>query len=212
MARYTDSVCKLCRREGMKLFLKGERCSGPKCALERRQYPPGAHAKAETFRQRTSDYGQQLREKQRARRYYGVLERQFRRYFDLALRTRGQTGVNLLIILERRLDNVVYRLGLADSRPQARQLVSHGHLEVNGHKVNIPSALVKVGDEIRVRESSKQSPYFQSCKEMLEHRSVVPEWLSLDVENLSGRVVSLPTREQIDVPVAEQLIVEYYSR
>lgn len=212
MARYTDSVCKLCRREGMKLYLKGERCSGPKCAVERRQYPPGAHAKAETFRQRSSDYGQQLREKQRARRYYGVLERQFRRYFDMALRLRGQTGVNLLVILERRLDNVVYRMGLADSRPQARQLVAHGHFDVNGQKTNIPSALVKVGDEIRVRETSRQSPYFQACKEMLEHRPVVPEWLSLDVENLSGRVVSLPTREQIDAPVAEQLIVEYYSR
>jgi len=211
MARYTDSVCKQCRREGMKLFLKGERCMGPKCAVERRQYAPGAHAKAETFRQRTSDYGQQLREKQRARRYYGVLERQFRRYFDLALRTRGQTGVNLLIILERRLDNIVYRLGLADSRPQARQLVTHGHFDLNGQKTNIPSALVKVGDEIRVHESKRQNAYFQSVKEILEHRSV-PEWLSLDVESMSGRVVSLPTREQIDAPVTEQLIVEYYSR
>jgi small subunit ribosomal protein S4 len=211
MARYTDSVCKLCRREGMKLFLKGERCLGPKCAVERRQYPPGAHAKAETFRQRTSDYGQQLREKQRARRFYGVMERQFRRYFGMARRTHGQTGVNLLIILERRLDNIVYRLGLADSRAQARQLVTHGHFDLNGRKTDIPSALVKVGDEIRVRESSRPSPYFQSVKEILEHRSV-PEWLSLDVEAMSGRVVSFPTREQIDAPVTEQLIVEYYSR
>jgi small subunit ribosomal protein S4 len=212
MARYIDPVCKLCRREGMKLFLKGERCMGPKCSVERRQYPPGMHAKAETFRQRTSDYGQQLREKQRARRYYGVFERQFRRYFEMATRTRGQTGVNLLVILERRLDNVVYRMGLAESRPQARQLVSHGHIDVNGRKTNIPSALVKIGDEIRVRESSRQSPYFQAVREILEHRSVVPEWLSFDVESMSGRVVSFPTREQIDAPVTEQLIVEYYSR
>ena len=212
MARYTDPVCRLCRREGMKLFLKGERCYSPKCSYEKRTYPPGMHGKKGTFKRKVSDFSLQLREKQKARRVYGVQERQFRRYFRTALRVKGMTGITLLQILERRLDNVVYRMGLADSRPQARQLVSHGHFDLNGHKTNIPSALVKVGDEIRVRESSKQSPYFQSCKEMLEHRSVVPEWLSLDVENLSGRVVSFPTREQIDAPVTEQLIVEYYSR
>ncbi len=211
MGRYTDSVCKQCRREGMKLFLKGERCLGPKCAVERRTYAPGAHGKAGQFRQKTSDYGNQLREKQRARRIYGVLERQFRRYYELALRTRGQTGANLLVILERRFDNIVYRLGFADSRAQARQLVNHGHFMVNGHRLNVASALVKAGDVIEVHESSKQNGYFRGIREVLEHRSV-PEWLNLNVAELHATVVALPTREQIEVPLTEQLIVEFYSR
>ena len=211
MARHTGPVCKLCRREGMKLFLKGERCLSPKCAMERRPYAPGMHGRQVRFRRQESDYGQQLREKQRARRIYGVLERQFRRYYRLAERTRGQTGANLLSILERRLDNVVYRLGIADSRAQARQLVSHGHFELKGRKTNIPSALVDVGDEIRVRESSRKNGYFRDLIEILEHRTV-PEWLSLNAADMSGTVVARPTREQIAAPLAEQLIVEYYSR
>lgn len=211
MARYTGSVCKLCRREGMKLFLKGERCSSSKCALERRSYAPGMHGRQAQYRRRVSDYGRQLRAKQRVRRIYGVLERQFRRYFEMARRTRGRTGAELLCILERRLDNVVYRLGLGDSRAQARQLVSHGHFEVNGRKLNIPSALVKAGDEVQVRGSSRDNGHFLGLAEILEHRSV-PEWLSLNASEMSGTVVSLPKREQIDVPADEQLIVAYYSR
>ncbi len=211
MARYTDSVCKLCRREGMKLFLKGERCMSPKCAFERRAYAPGVHGKQAQFRQRTSDYGLQLREKQRARRIYGVLERQFRRYYDIAVRGRGQTGANLLSILESRFDNVVYRLGMADSRAQARHLIQHSHFMVNGRRLNIPSALIKAGDVITVREASKQNGYFRGLTEVLEDRSV-PEWLNLNPAELSGTVVAIPTREQIDVPLSEQLIVEFYSR
>lgn len=211
MARYNGAVCKLCRREGMKLFLKGERCLSPKCAMERRAYPPGMHGRQSTFRRRESDYGHQLREKQRARRIYGVLERQFRRYFKLAERTRGQTGANLLTILERRLDNVVYRLGFADSRAQARQLVNHGHFDLNGRKTNIPSALVSMSDEIQVREISRRNSYFRGLAEVLEHRSV-PEWLSLNAPEMSGGVEALPSRAQIEVPLQEQLIVEFYSR
>ncbi len=211
MARYTGSVCKLCRREGMKLFLKGERCLSPKCAMERRGYAPGMHGRRRQYRRRVSAYGQQLREKQKARRVYGVFERQFRRYYGLADRSRGSTGANLLGILERRFDNVVYRLGFADSRAQARQLVSHGHFELNGRKLNIASALVSAGDLVRVRESSKENGYFRGLGEVLEHRSV-PDWLSLNPEEMSGTVVALPTREQIDAPLTEQLIVAYYSR
>jgi small subunit ribosomal protein S4 len=211
MARYTDSVCKQCRREGMKLFLKGDRCMSPKCALERRAYAPGMHGKTGQFRRQVSDYGQQLREKQRLRRIYGVLEAQFRRYYSLAESSRGQTGANLLIILERRLDNLVYRLGFADSRAQARQLVLHGHFDVNGHKMNIPSALLSAGDVLSVRESSQRNSYFRELRETLEHQSV-PDWMSLNAEGLSGQLVALPTREQIDTPVNEQLIVEFYSR
>ena len=211
MARYIDSVCKQCRREGMKLFLKGERCTSPKCAIERRAYAPGMHGRSGQFRHKESDYGMQLREKQRARRIYGVMERQFRRYYELALRTRGQTGANLMSILERRLDNVVYRLGFADSRAQARQLVLHGHFSLNGRKTNVASALVKAGDVIEVRESRKQNGYFRDLQEVLEHRSV-PEWLSLDAGQMRGTVLALPTREQIDVPLTEQPIVEFYSR
>ena len=182
-----------------------------KCAMGNRAFAPGQHGRQGQFRREVSDYGQQLREKQRARRFYGVLEKQFRRYYHLAERQRGQTGPNLLNILERRLDNVVYRLGFADSRAQARQLVLHGHFDLNGRKTNIPSALVKVGDVVQVREIKKRNGYFRDLTEVLEHRTP-PEWLSLDAAELSGSVVAFPTREQIDAPVNEQLIVEFYSR
>jgi small subunit ribosomal protein S4 len=211
MARYTGPVCKLCRREGEKLLLKGERCFTPKCALERRAYAPGMRGRQAQFRRKKSDYGLQLREKQKARRIYGVLERQFRRYYKEAERRKGLTGVNLLIILESRLDNVVYRLGFADSRAQARQLVRHGHFDVNGRKTNIPSFLVKAGDVIGVRERSKKLAYFRDLGTVMEHK-VVPEWLSLDIPIMEGRVLALPTREDIDASLDEHLIVEYYSR
>jgi len=211
MARYTGSVCKLCRREGMKLFLKGERCMSEKCAMERRAYAPGAHGRTGNFRRQVSDYGQQLREKQRLRRIYGVLEAQFRRYYRLALSSRGQTGANLITILERRLDNVVYRLGMGDSRSQARQLVLHGHITVNGKKLNIPSALVEAGDVIAVAESSRGNGHFRGLTEVLEHQNV-PVWLALDAAGMRGTVATLPTRDQIEIPINEQLIVEFYSR
>lgn len=211
MARYSDAVCKQCRREGEKLFLKGERCLSPKCALERRPYPPGPHGRQAQFRRKVSDYGLQLRAKQKAKRVYGVMERQFRRYFREAERRRGLTGTNLLVLLETRLDNVVYRLGFAFSRPQARQLVRHGHFEVNGRKVNIPSYLVQPGDIVAVRQNSRKQVGFKEIALDLEHRAV-PDWLSRDEEMMSGRVLSLPTREDIDITINEQLIVEYYSR
>lgn len=211
MARYRDSVCKQCRREGMKLFLKGSRCLSPKCAMEKRAYAPGDHGRQAQFRRQVSDYGQQLREKQRLRRIYGVLEQQFRRYYELAERMRGQTGANLVTILERRLDNVVYRLGLAESRAQARQLVSHGHIDLNGRRTDASSALVSVGDIVAVREGSRGNAYFSELREILEHQNV-PAWLSLNVEEMSAVVNVLPTRESIDIPVNEQLVVEYYSR
>ena len=211
MARYKDAVCKLCRREGEKLFLKGERCLSPKCALERRPYPPGLHGRQAQFRRKTSDYGRQLRAKQKARRVYGVMERQFRRYFREAERRRGLTGTNLLVLLESRLDNVVYRLGFALSRPQGRQLVRHGHFEVNGRKVNIPSYLVKPGDVVAVRRNSRSKAIFKDIELDLEHRAA-PDWLSRDDVAMSGRVLSLPERGDIDVTINEQLIVEYYSR
>ncbi|MEA3407026.1 MAG: 30S ribosomal protein S4 [Chloroflexota bacterium] len=210
MGRRREPSCKLCRREGRKLFLKGERCFSDKCAMERRGHPPGAHGRQSRF-QRESDYGEQLRQKQAAKRVYGVREKQFRRYYELAERVRGRTGAALLGILERRMDNVVYRLGFADSRAQARQLVVHGHFDLNERRMNVPSALVEVGDEIRVRESSRNNGYFNGLIKILEHRTV-PEWLSLDATNMSGTVLNLPTREQIDTPIEEQLIVEYYSR
>lgn len=212
MARYTGPVCKLCRREGEKLFLKGERCFTPKCALERRSYPPGQHGRESQFRRRrASDYSRQLREKQKARRIYGVLERQFRRFYREAERRRGLTGYNLLVLLESRLDNVVYRLGFADSRPQARQLVGHGHFWVNGEPTNIPSRLVEPGDLISVRPQSQQKTYFKERAQVIGDRSV-PGWLSLDVRDMSGKVLSLPSREEIDSSINENLIVEYYSR
>jgi small subunit ribosomal protein S4 len=211
MARYKDAVCKLCRREGEKLFLKGERCLSPKCALERRPYPPGLHGRQAQFRRKKSDYGLQLRAKQKTRRVYGVMERQFRRYFREAERRRGLTGTNLLILLESRLDNVVYRLGFALSRPQGRQLVRHGHFEVNGRKVDVPSYLVKPGDVIAVRPNSRSNALFKETVLDLEHRAV-PDWLSRDDMTMSGRILSLPERGDIDVTINEQLIVEYYSR
>jgi small subunit ribosomal protein S4 len=211
MARYNDAVCKLCRREGEKLFLKGERCLSPKCAIERRSYPPGLHGRSSQYRRKVSDYGRQLRAKQKARRVYGVMERQFRRYFREAEQRRGLTGTNLLVLLESRLDNVVYRMGFAASRPQARQAVRHGHFEVNGAKVNIPSYLVEPGDVVAVRSGSQQSALFKDLAQDLPHRSV-PEWLSRDDVTMVGRVMALPERKDIDVTIDEQLIVEYYSR
>jgi small subunit ribosomal protein S4 len=211
MAKYTDAVCKLCRREGQKLFLKGERCLSPKCAIERRNYPPGDHGKKATFRRKMSDYGMQLREKQKARRVYGVMEQQFRRYFKVAQQRKGMTGATLLALLESRLDNVVYRLGFADSRSQARQLVRHGHFEVNGRKTDIPSFIVSVGDEVKVRESSREKIYFKDRMQIMQgHR--VPAWLALSHMNQSGSMVSEPSRQDIEIPLNEQLIVEYYSR
>jgi small subunit ribosomal protein S4 len=213
MARYTGPVCKLCRREGEKLFLKGARCLSPKCSVERRTYPPGQHGKDAQFRRgRGSDYALQLREKQKARRVYGVLERQFRRYFREALRRPGLTGSNLLSILETRLDNVVYRLGWADSRNHARQLVQHGHIAVNGRRTNIPSFLVRPGDEITVREGSRKRTYFKEMQSLVEDRPPAPEWLAVDMAAIKGTVERLPERRDIDLPLNEQLIVEYYSR
>jgi small subunit ribosomal protein S4 len=205
-----DSVCKLCRREGEKLFLKGDRCFSPKCSFEKRAYPPGVHGRQAQFRRKESDFRVQLRAKQKTRRVYGVFERQFRRYFREAQHQKGLTGINLLIILESRLDNVIYRLGLASSRAQARQLVSHGHFDVNGRKTNIPSFLVNPGDTIMVRDNSKKKPFFKELVKNVEGGRV-PEWLSLDANNLSGQVASQPTRDHIEATLNEQLIVEYYS-
>jgi len=212
MARYRGPVCKLCRREGEKLFLKGERCLTAKCALDRRSYAPGMHGRESQFRRRRqSEYALQLREKQKVRRIYGVLERQFLRYFREAERRKGLTGANLLIILESRLDNVVYRLGFADSRAQARQLVCHGHFNRNGRRADIPSMLVEPGDVIAVRQRSKELVYFKDRAKELESK-VVLDWMSLDTLNMSGRILNLPSREEIDLPVNEQLVVGYYSR
>ena len=209
MARYNGPVCRLCRREGMKLFLKGERCYTDKCAIEKRNTPPGQHGKSR--KAKMVGYGIQLREKQKVKRIYGVLENQFRRYFESAARHRGVTGVMLLQALETRLDNVVYRLGFATSRPQARQLVRHGHFLINGKKVDIPSYAVKMGDEVRVREASAKSAVVAHAIDEVKGRGV-PEWLQVDAANTLGRVLSIPTREQINLPVQEQLIVELYSK
>ncbi len=206
MARYTDANCRLCRREGQKLFLKGDRCYSSKCAIDRRAYAPGQHGQG---RSKVSDYGLQLREKQKAKRFYGLQETQFRNLFDKAERKAGITGENLLILLETRLDNVVFRLGFASSRKEARQLVNHGHFQVNGRKVDIPSYTVKPGDIIKVKEKSTNSPKFKEVKEM---SITVPAWVAVDVEKLEGKVLSVPTREEIDTPVAEHLIVELYSK
>ncbi len=212
MARYTGPVCKLCRREGEKLFLKGSRCLTPKCSFERRAYPPGQHGREGQFRRgRASEYLLQLREKQKARRIYGIMERQFSNYFRQATRRPGLTGSNLLIMLESRLDNVVYRLGFASSRAHARQIVSHGHVMLNGRKTDVSSALVAVGDIVSVRPESIQRPYFKELRQNIDDRQV-PRWLSLDTGNLSGTVLNLPVREDIDMSLNEQLIVEYYSR
>lgn len=206
MSRYTDANCKLCRREGQKLFLKGERCYSAKCALEKRNYAPGQHGQA---RKKQSDYGNQLREKQKAKRFYGVQETQFRNMFDKAAKKSGKTGDNLLIMLETRLDNAVFRLGFAASRKEARQLVTHGHFTINGKKANIPSMEVKAGDVIAVKSKSQQSPKFKEIKEM---QITVPQWMDVDVNKLEGKILALPTREQIDTPIAEHLIVELYSK
>jgi small subunit ribosomal protein S4 len=209
MARYTGPVCRLCRREGMKLFLKGERCYTGKCAIDRRAYAPGQHGQARA--KKPTEYGLQLREKQKARRLYGVMEKQFRHYFDEAARRKGVTGENLLVLLERRLDNVIFQLGFASSRPEARQLVNHGHFTVNGKRVDIPSYSVRVGEVVAVKEGSKSSSRMKQILENLGTRSV-PGWLSLDANAATGTVVSLPTREDIQLPIQEHLIVEKYSR
>lgn len=206
MARYTDANCRLCRREGQKLFLKGERCYSSKCALEKRNYAPGQHGQS---RKKTSEYGLQLREKQKAKRFYGLQETQFRNLFDKAERKQGQTGENLLTLLETRLDNVVFRLGFAASRKEARQLVVHGHFTINGKKASIPSMEVKAGDVVKVKEKSSNSPKFKEIKEM---SITVPSWMTVDTEKLEGKVVAVPRREDIDTPIAEHLIVELYSK
>ncbi len=208
MARYTGPACKLCRREGKKLYLKGERCTSGKCALERRNTAPGQHGAA---KKKMGEYGVQLREKQTTRRYYGVLERQFKNYYEEADRKEGMTGENLLILLERRLDNAVYRMGLAESHREARQLVLHAHFTLNGKKVNIPSILVKPGDVIAVKEASRSSAKFKALAEALESK-VAPKWLDVDKTNLQAKVVSFPAREDIDFDFNEQLIVELYSK
>lgn len=206
MARYTDANCRLCRREGQKLFLKGERCYGGKCAIEKRNYAPGQHGQA---RKKSSDYGLQLREKQKAKRFYGMQEKQFRNLFEKAAKKQGKTGDNLLILLETRLDNCVYRLGFASSRKEARQLVVHGHFTVNGKKATAPAMELKAGDVIKVKEKSTNSPKFKEIREMA---ITVPAWMAVDVDKLEGKVVAMPTREEIDTPVAEHLIVELYSK
>jgi len=208
MARYTEAVCRMCRREGQKLFLKGDRCYTQKCAMECRAYAPGMHGQN---RSKTSEYGQQLREKQKAKRYYGLLESQFRSYFEMAERRPGQTGENLLSILESRLDNVVYRLGFAMSRAEARQLVSHGHFTVNGRKVNIPSYLVKPGMVVSLKDSSKSLDKIKANVEANAFRQP-PKWLEYDVNNMIAKVTAVPAREDIDLPIEEHLIVELYSK
>lgn len=212
MARYIEPVCKLCRREGEKLFLKGERCYTSKCAFERRAYAPGQHGQnARGRNRRQSDYARQLRAKQKARRIYGVLEKQFRRYYGIAIKTRGITGLMMLQILESRLDNVIYRMGLASNRSQARQLVNHGHFIVNGRKTDVPSMMLQAGDTIQVREESKQNGFFKELPEQAEKTNCAL-WLERDLKTLSGRVLRMPERGEIDGNLDEQLIVEYYSR
>ena len=208
MARYTKAVCRLCRREGQKLFLKGDRCYTDKCAITRRSYAPGMHGQG---RSKVSEYGTQLREKQKAKRYYGVLETQFRNYFELASKKKGKAGENLLSLLETRLDNVVYRLGFAMSRAEARQLVIHGHFTVNGRKVNVPSFLVKPGMVIAVKEASRSLEKFKSSVEANSLRQP-PKWLEYDAANMTAKVIAEPAREDIDLPIEEQLIVELYSK
>ncbi|MCM0082676.1 30S ribosomal protein S4 [Geomonas sp. Red32] len=208
MARYTGPDCRLCRREGVELYLKGERCFTDKCAIKRRSYPPGQHGQG---RIKVSDYGVQLREKQKVRRVYGILENQFRGYFEQADRQKGVTGENLLFILERRLDNVVYRLGFASSRTEARQLVRHSHFTLNGRKVNIPSIQVKTGDVIQLREKSRKIAVISESLEAVVRRGM-PQWLELDKDTFKGTVKNMPVREDITMPIQEQLIVELYSK
>lgn len=209
MARYTGAVCRLCRREGQKLFLKGDRCYTDKCSMERRGYAPGMHGNARN--KKLSEYGMQMREKQKAKRYYGILESQFREYFEKANKKPGMTGENLLALLETRLDNVTYRLGFAMSRAEARQLVRHGHFTVNGKKVNIPSYLVKIGDVIELKDGSRSLDKFKGSLEANASR-VIPKWLELDKNKLVAKVIAEPTREDIDLPIEEHLIVELYSK
>jgi len=215
MAKYIGPVCKLCRREGEKLFLKGERCFSPKCAFEKRSFAPGQHGKnsgrSRNANGRQSDYGRQLRAKQRARRVYGVFERQFRRYYATSLKRRGLTGLNLLQVLETRLDNLVYRLGFATSRAQARLLVTHGHFTVNGRRTDVPSMILQAGDSLQVREGSRQTTYFKELAAAAEARTY-PAWLTRDLKTYTGTVQRLPERAEIDGNLNEQLIVEYYSR
>ncbi|GAB5046883.1 30S ribosomal protein S4 [Thermodesulfovibrio sp. TK110] len=208
MARYTGPLCRLCRREGMKLFLKGTRCYTEKCAFERRKYPPGQHGHN---RGKLSDYGLQLREKQKVKRIYGVMERQFKNYFEKATKMKGVTGENLLKLLERRLDNVVYRMGFALNRRQARQLVNHGYFIVNGRKVDIPSYLVRPGDIIEIIQSGKELEIIKESLALAEQRGF-PEWVEVNIEEMKGKFVRLPERDEIQLPVQEQLIVEFYSK
>jgi small subunit ribosomal protein S4 len=208
LARYRGPVCKLCRREGMKLFIKGDRCFGEKCAIERRNYPPGEHGQGRT---KFSEYGNQLREKQKVKRMYGVLESQFHRYFKEAERIKGITGENLLILLERRLDNMVYRLGFASSRNEARQLVRHSHFLVNGRKVNIPSFLTSPDDKIQLREKSRKIGKILDSLETVARRGI-PSWLDYDKSSFTGTIKALPAREELTMPISENLIVELYSK
>lgn len=209
MARYIGPVCRLCRREDMKLFLKGERCYTDKCGYERRSYPPGQHGQAR--RRKRSDYGEQLREKQKVKRIYGIAERQFRGYYHKASRMKGVTGDNLIQLLERRLDNVVYRMGLVSDHAEGRQLVRHGHFKVNGRRVNIPSYLVREGDVIEVRERSRKVTRIIEALASVERRGV-PRWIELDKDNFKGTVKALPTRDDVTLPIREQLIIELYSK
>lgn len=209
MARYTGPVCRLCRREGVKLFLKGDRCLSNKCAIERRNTRPGQHGAARS--RKPSGYALQLREKQKVRRTYGILERQFHNYYENAARRPGKTSDNLLQLLEMRLDNVVYRLGFADSRAQARQLVAHGHFRVNGRRADIPSMILKPGSEVSVRERSRNEEYFKTRSQLLVDKGV-PQWLRLNIAGLSGQVLALPTRQELELPFDEALVVEYYQR
>ena len=209
MARYTGPACKLCRREGVKLFLKGDRCLSGKCSLDKRSYAPGQHGQGGN--KMAKEYGMQMREKQKTKRYYGVQEGQFKKYFEKADNTEGVTGENLLTLLERRFDNVVYRMGMAESRKEARQLVLHGHFRLNGKKATIPSMILKPGDVITIREESRSSAKIKELVEGLEGR-VAPKWLTVDKTNVSATINALPTRDDIDLPVEEQLIVELYSK
>jgi len=208
MAKYTGPACRQCRREGVKLFLKGDRCFTGKCALERRNFVPGQHGQS---RKMMKEYGTQLREKQKAKRYYGILETQFRNYFKKADAKEGMTGENLLVMIERRLDNVAYRMGMGESRRDARQLVLHGHFTVNGKKANIPSLLVKAGDTVSIKATSRDLPKFKSLVENIDNKSI-PKWIEMDKENLVAKIVALPAREDIDFEIQEHLIVELYSK
>ena len=209
MARYTDSSCRLCRREGLKLFSKGDRCYSEKCSFERRDYIPGDHGQA--HKKQRSDYGVQLREKQKLKRMYGLLEKQFRGYFEKADKQKGITGTNLLVLLERRMDNMIFRMGFANSRIEARQLVSHGHFLINGKPFNIPSYLLKAGDEVCVKEGSRKITRIMGAIEMVARRGV-PHWLELDKDNFKASIKMLPVREDLTMPVQEQLVVELYSK